>query len=128
VKLLLDTHALLWMFAAPAQLGRRASRAVADTRNVLFLSTASLWEIGIKVGIRKLDLGRRWAQQLERRMTEAGISLLPIALRHCERLSRLPHHHGDPFDRLIAAQSLSEKLIIISRDAQFDAYGAKRLW
>lgn len=128
MKLLLDTHALLWAFGDPEQLSERAAKAIVDTRNALFVSAASLWEIGIKINLRKLHLGKRWARQLERRMTELGVSLLPITLPHCDRLSRLPHHHKDPFDRLIAVQSLTEKLVIVSRDKQFDAYSAKRIW
>jgi len=128
VKLLLDTHTLLWVFGEPERLGDRAARAIVDTRNALFVSAASLWEIGIKVNLRKLDLGKRWARQLDRRMADLGVALLPIALPHCERLSRLPHHHKDPFDRLIAVQSLAEKLVIVSRDKQFDAYGVRRIW
>lgn len=128
MKLLLDTHALLWIFGDPERLGERAVKSIMDTRNALFVSAASLWEIGIKINLRKLDLGKRWARQLERRMAELGVSLLPITLPHCNRLSRLPHHHKDPFDRLIAVQSLTEKLVIVSRDKRFDAYGVKRVW
>lgn len=128
MKLLLDTHTLLWMFAAPKQLGAHAVEALESAQNSLCISAGSLWEISIKISIGKLDLGRDWVRQLDRRMSEANIAVLPIALSHCARVSKLPHHHEDPFDRLIVAQSLAEKLPVVSRDRRFDGYGAKRVW
>lgn len=128
MKLLLDTHALLWMFAAPSRLGDQAAEALVDVQNDLYVSAGSLWEIGIKIGIGKLDLGRDWARQLDRRLSRISIEILPVLLNHCARVSRLPHHHRDPFDRLIIAQALTEKLSVVSRDQHFDSYGVKRLW
>lgn len=128
MKLLLDTHTLLWMFAAPEKLGDQATTLLTDADNTLRVSSASLWEIGIKVSIGKLHIGKNWARQLANCMSQQGIELIPITLAHCERLSLLPHHHKDPFDRLIIAQTIIEKLTLISCDRQLDAYAIKRLW
>jgi PIN domain nuclease of toxin-antitoxin system len=128
MKLLLDTHALLWMFAQPDRLGTRAANALADAHNALCLSAGSLWEISIKIGIGKLDLGENWTRRFSKRLTEAGIAILPIELDHCARVSTLPHHHRDPFDRLIVAQALTEDVPVVSRDRHLDRYGIKRLW
>lgn len=128
MKLLLDTHTLLWMFAAPDRLGEQAAEAVVNVENALSVSAGSLWEIAIKIGIGKLELGQDWSRRLDRRMSQGNITVLPIGIRHCARVSKLPHHHRDPFDRLIIAQSLAEKLPVVSRDEHFDRYGVKRLW
>lgn len=128
MNLLLDTHTLLWMFAAPDRLGEQAAEAVVDAQNALCVSAGSLWEIAIKIDIGKLDLGRDWSRRLDRRMTQSSVTVLPVGLNHCERVSKLPHHHRDPFDRLIVAQSLVEKLPVVSRDDHFDSYGVRRLW
>ena len=96
------------------------------TRN--FISMASFWEIGIKTGLGKLDLGDDPLPRLMARADEDGLQRVGIEPAHSHAISRLPLHHRDPFDRLLAAQALVEKLTIVSADPSFDAYGVTRLW
>jgi PIN domain nuclease of toxin-antitoxin system len=125
---LLDTHALLWLVSGDQRLRRSVVDAMqADgTRN--FISMASFWEIGIKTGLGKLDLGDDPLPRLMARADEDGLQRVGIEPAHCHAISRLPLHHRDPFDRMLAAQALVEKLTIVSADPSFDAYGVTRLW
>jgi PIN domain nuclease of toxin-antitoxin system len=115
VRLLLDTHSILWFAAGTAALSATARAQVADSHNELWASHASDWEMAIKTSLDKLRLDRELPAWLER-------------LDHVVRVSRLPREHGDPFDRLLVAQCAAERLAIVSRDPVFDAYGIKRVW
>lgn len=84
--------------------------------------------MAVKVSLGKLTLGLPLEQLLQREIVSGGFSLLPIEIRHVSMLSSLPFHHRDPFDRLLAAQSLSDDLVFLSVDEAFDAYGIRRLW
>jgi PIN domain nuclease of toxin-antitoxin system len=128
VKLLLDTHALLWAVLSPATLSREAAAAIADPANVILVSAASAWEIATKVRLGKL----RGAETLEREfldvMEDAGYTLLAIDVACALRAGRLPGDHRDPFDRMIAAQALAEDIPILSADPELDAFGVRRIW
>lgn len=128
MRLFLDTHTLLWFSRASPELSAEAQDLIEDTENELFLSIGSPWEIGIKVSTGKLTLGRPADVFFKDRMQRSGIVLLPIMLAHIARVSTLPFHHRDPFDRRLIAQSLTEDIPIISADTAFDAYGITRLW
>lgn len=128
MRILLDTHAFLWYLLADPRLGGSAQSCIADLRNQLFLSKASLWEIVIKVSIGKLTLPAPFAQVIPSKIQQMGLALLEIQLDDLDRLSQLPFHHKDPFDRLLAAQCLVAGLPILSADSDFDAYGLQRLW
>ena len=128
MQLLLDTHTFLWFSRASPELSVKARNLIEDTENELFLSVASPWEVGIKVSTGKLTLGRPANVFFEDRMQRSGIALLPITLAHIARVSNLPFHHRDPFDRMLIAQSLTEGIPIVSADAAFNAYGVQRLW
>ena len=128
MKLLLDTHALLWMLSDAPELSTTAKAAISDARNEKLLSVASLWEITIKVGLRKLPLGQPLDVFLARLESSRFIRRLPIQTAHLLRLESLPHHHRDPFDRLIVAQALSEDCVLLSADRNIDAYSVTRLW
>ena len=125
---LLDTHTLIWSQDDPDQLSAAAVAALTDPANVRLLSAASVWEIGIKVALGKLKLSkpfRLWVQTAKRDLV---LTELPIELDHVERQMTLPHHHRDPFDRMLVAQSLVLGIPVISNDVIFDAYGVTRIW
>ena len=117
-RLLLDTEALIWWDAADTQLGARARALIGDAADV-YVSAASAWEIAIKVARGKLRTTRRPAQAV----ADAGFLELPIGFEHAEAVSRLPPHHGDPFDRLIVAVAQVEGCAIVTSDARFLHYG-----
>jgi PIN domain nuclease of toxin-antitoxin system len=128
VNLLLDTHAFLWFLNNDPQLSAAAKSLIEDPNNRKFVSIATCWEIAIKVGLRKLDLGEPATTFLPRELAANHFDLLGIELRHATFIETLPLHHRDPFDRLLIAQSMIEAIPVISVDAAFDAYGASRLW
>ena len=96
--------------------------------NDCLVSIASFWEIAIKISTGKLRLPSAIERYLPEQMALLGFNTLEIAFRHTTGVARLPLHHRDPFDRLLAAQALEEKISIVSRDAVFGAYGLKRIW
>jgi PIN domain nuclease of toxin-antitoxin system len=128
MDLLLDTHAFLWAAASPSRLGPRARRAILDPRNRVYLSLASVWEMAIKASLGKLRLSAPLSELVARAQSEQGITLLPLELDPVLRVQDLPWHHRDPFDRLIIAQSLFEKIPIVSGDPAFRKYSAKLVW
>lgn len=128
MKLILDAHALIWSVDKPAKLGPNAIQALGNPSNELLLSAGTLWEISIKVGLGKLVLSVPFKRWIEQAVSDLGALLVPIAIEHAEAQMHLPHHHGDPFDRLLVAQSQVEGFEIVSSDSIFDRYGAKRLW
>jgi len=128
VRVLLDTHTFLWWVADAPQLSRPARRVIAAGDNECFLSAASCWEMAIKASIGKLDLDGTVERFVPHQLTENGFSELPVEVRHAARVARLPFHHRDPFDRLLAAQALEEHLAIVSADPIFKRYGVKRIW
>jgi len=108
-------------------LSEEAKALIEDDENELMLSIASVWEMAIKTSLGKLMLAQPF-DKLPAHIEQNKIAILPITVEHTIRLAKLPFHHRDPFDRLIIAQALVEKLPIIGIDATFDAYGVKRLW
>jgi PIN domain nuclease of toxin-antitoxin system len=128
VKALLDTHALIWTMDATEKLGVRAEDFVTDQASKLLLSAATLWEIGIKVGLNKLNLSLPFRDWMTIAFADLNLTLLPITLEVADIQSRLSHHHKDPFDRLLVAQALAEDVPIVSVDDKLDAYGITRIW
>ena len=128
MKLLLDTHAVIWWVDHDELLSESAHEAIADPQNELFISAASIWEISIKVGIGKLKLSLPYREWMNTAVADLRASILPISVESCDVQSSLPLHHGDPFDRLIVAQSSVEQVAIVSSDEMFDRYGVHRLW
>jgi PIN domain nuclease of toxin-antitoxin system len=128
VNLLLDTHAFLWFLDNDPQLSATAKRLIEDPINRKFVSMATCWELAIKVGLRKLDLGELATTFLPRELAANHFDLLGIELRHATFVETLPLHHRDPFDRLLIAQSMIEAIPVISVDVAFDVYGVSRLW
>ena len=128
MKLLLDTHSLLWFLSADARLSGTAKVAIEDPANERYLSPISLLEIALKVRIGKLTLPAPFATIFPAQLTANDIHLLPLAPAHIEPLTRLPLHHRDPFDRVVASAALVETLTVVSKDPAFDLYGVSRIW
>lgn len=128
MKHLLDTNALLWFLAGDDRLSDTAQQLIDDTSNETFLSIVSLWEIAIKVRLGKLDLDRPFEQVFPERLHFNRIEILDITVDSLIKLTNLPYHHRDPFDRMIIAQGLVEGFPIISVDTGYDAYGVDREW
>lgn len=117
------------MVADDPRLPASARRRIIDSDDLAW-STASLWEIGIKLSLHRPDFRLRqgWERQIPEEMSRNGIRRLDLQPSHCAAVSALPWHHRDPFDRLLAAQALCEKRHLLSRDDAFDAYAVKRVW
>jgi PIN domain nuclease of toxin-antitoxin system len=126
VRLLLDTVVLIYAVEAPEQLSRRAAAALQNSENILELSAISLSEIAIKAALGKLRISAATARQA---VQDLDIRILPYTGEHGLRLFDLPLHHGDPFDRQIIAQALSEKIPIVTSDRKFNLYkGVTIIW
>lgn len=128
MTLLLDTHTFLWFCQDDPSLSVTAKTLIENPANRKLVSVASCWEIAIKAGLGKLKLGEPSGTYIPNALARTGFDLLPISLVHATGVESLPPHHKDPFDRLLAAQALSEAIPIVSVDGIFDLYGLKRLW
>jgi PIN domain nuclease of toxin-antitoxin system len=124
---LLDSHALLWLVEMPHLLSPRVRELAADGSSDFVLSVATPWELAIKETNGKLD-SRGILDRFEHIASRAGYTMLPTTVSQAIRSGRLPLHHKDPFDRLLAAQALDLCIPLISRDAIFDLYGVQRVW
>src|SRR4051812_12083730 len=124
---LLDTHTLIWFINGEEELSQHARKLIEHKNANNFLSIGSLWEIAIKISLGKLKLRTSYAD-ISEQINNNGFQILPITFEDTLRLSALPFHHRDPFDRLIIAQSISNKLTLISKDKQFINYGITPLW
>lgn len=128
MKFLLDTEAWLWSLTEPERLNTKARALLSDRANMLYLSAASSWEIAIKYAIDKLPLPEPPMTYVPSRMAAQGIHALPIEHVHALRVSELPMHHRDPFDRLIIAQSQIESIPVITADRMFREYDLTIMW
>jgi len=128
MKVLIDTHSLIWFVDQDHMLTRVAHAAISDPNNELLVSAGSVWEIAIKVAKGKLPLSLPFRSWIDKATADLGFEVLPITVDHAERQTTLPAHHGDPFDRLLAAQALVEGIPLVSCDTIFDAYGVNRIW
>lgn len=124
---LVDTHTLLWCATEPEKLSRSAAEIVYDFNSVILVSTVVPWELAIKTNTGKLDAAKL-ITEFEQRMLRLGFLTQQIETSHAIRSGLLPFHHRDPFDRLLAAQSLEMNVPILSRDRQLDLYGVHRIW
>lgn len=128
MRVLLDTHTLLWFIEADPLLSARARDVIERPDTNVFLSMASAWEIVIKVRIGKIVLRDTLATLIVQQQRNSGLILLPILMEHLAPLATLPLHHRDPFDRLLIVQAMVENMPIVSVDATFDAYDVLRIW
>lgn len=127
MKLLLDTHAFIWFVENDANLPVKLRNQIEDTDNEIFISIVSLWEIAIKTSLGKLEMAIDLPTIINK-IEENGFVILPIFPEHTVYVSSLHFHHRDPFDRMLIAQTIIEKLKIISKDGVFDSYGVDWLW
>jgi len=127
MRLLLDTHTFLWFIDDNPRLSSNA-KSLLESDNDLLLSTASLWEIAIKLSIGKLALPQPFEPFMRQQLSVNAIDVLQIETAHLSVVATLPFHHRDPFDRLLVAQASVEQLPIVSADVGFDAYSIGRMW
>lgn len=127
MKLLLDTHAVLWYLSGDKRL-RASARRRLEGSSEKFLSIASIWELAIKLSLGKLELDDPLAVVVDAALSDGNAALLAISRQDAMRVATLPWHHRDPFDRLLVAQALEHELTILSADDSFDAYGVRRVW
>ncbi len=128
MKLLLDTHTLLWFIAGSASLSADARSLIEDAGHEKFVSIVSIWETAIKVSIGKMSLSAPFDVLFPHQLQINGFELLPVKIEHTSVVTTLPFHHRDPFDRLLIAQVIEEKMTLVSVDEIFDDYSVKRLW
>jgi PIN domain nuclease of toxin-antitoxin system len=121
VRLLLDTHVLLWALGAPKRLGKEARAAIEDPDNEVMFSAASIWEIAIKSALRKGDFVVA-PDEILAAAVASGLSELPVRSAAAVHVAKLPPHHRDPFDRLLIAQAVTEPAIFYTADAQLEVY------
>ncbi|MDF5728637.1 MAG: type II toxin-antitoxin system VapC family toxin [Rhizonema sp. PD38] len=128
MKLLLDTQCLLWWFAQPERLNSETIAQIDNETNELWLSVASVWEMGIKIAIGKLPLPEPLDSYISSRMMQLGAKSLSITASHAVQASALPLHHRDPFDRMLIAQAQMEEMMLVSADSIFRQYDVSILW
>lgn len=128
MRLLLDTHALIWWLAGDEALSRRVRGAIADEVNEIAVSAASAMEIATKFRIGKLTGAALLAQSFEEIIAEQGFGVLPISVHHARLAGEMNIAHKDPFDRLLIAQAQVEDMVLVSNEAMFDGFAVKRLW
>lgn len=128
MRLLLDTHVLIWYFNTDPKMSARALALIADPANEKLVSPASYWEIAIKLATGKSLFAVSFLEFVREAIFDNGFTILPIEPRHCEPLVTLTLHHKDPFDRMLIAQASVENIPLVSVDTAFDPYPITRLW
>jgi PIN domain nuclease of toxin-antitoxin system len=128
LRLLLDTHALIWWLAGDEALSRRARDAIADEDNAVAVSAASAMEVATKFRIGKLPDAALLAQDFEAIIASQGFAELPISVHHARIAGAMNIAHKDPFDRLLIAQAQAGDMVLVSNEALFDGFAVKRLW
>jgi PIN domain nuclease of toxin-antitoxin system len=128
VRLLLDTHTLLWWLSGDEKLEPSALSAILEPANDVLVSAASAWEIATKYRLGKLPTATDLVADFGGILRTQGFKDLPITLDHAQHAGMLPGPHKDPFDRMLVAQALHERLVLVSNEQVFDQYGVVRLW
>ena len=128
MRVLIDTHVFLWWVEGDRALPAKARAALTDQDNECLFSLASVWELAIKAGLGKLKLALPVQRYVVEHVAVNGFQMLDIRMAHVGRVESLDPHHGDPFDRLLIAQALEEKLPVVTADPVFRNYGVKRIW
>jgi len=124
MRLMLDTHALIWALEGSTRLLKPARRVIADPANEILVSSVCAWEIAIKKSMGKLDV----PDDLIEAIDDAGFIRRPLGFAEAARLGRLPKHHSDPFDRMLIAHALEERCAVVTRDAQIARYAIETIW
>ena len=127
-EVLLDTQAVLWANLSPELLSTTAAAMIEDESSIILVSAASAWEIATKVRLGKLPGAVTFEREFMQLPRRAGYTLLPITPEIALRSGRLAGKHGDPFDRMIAAQALTLDVPVISNDPMLDGFGVRRIW
>jgi PIN domain nuclease of toxin-antitoxin system len=128
MKILLDTHTFILYITDSPQLSQKAKQLIENENTEKLLSLASVWEMGIKHSIGKLNFARPFMEFIKEQLVITNIGLLGIDFEPIEFITTLPLHHRDPFDRIIIAQAILEGIPVIGADGMFDAYGITRFW
>ncbi len=128
MKYLIDTHTFIWASFNDSRLSKTAKDIFLDQTNEIHFSKASIWEMSIKIQLKKLDIVTNLNSFILNHAENNNINILDIALKHILRVQYLELHHRNPFDRLLIAQSILEEMPIISADKAFDKYDCKRIW
>ena len=128
MRLLLDTHSLIWWLEGSGRLSAPAQRAIADEENDVLISAASAWEIATKYRLGKMPSAEALARDVPGAIASQGFAELPITMADAVRAGSLPGPHRDPFDRMLIAQAQTRDLVFISNEMIFDQYGVHRLW
>ena len=124
MRLLLDTHAALWLLSGDERLGERAREHLLDDTNRVLLSAAVVWEVAIKRSLGKLVVPDEYLSLL----LGSGVQALPVSIEHAAAVEGLPWHHRDPFDRLLVAQAAAERAALVSGDEALRPYGVPLVW
>lgn len=128
MRLLLDTHALLWAVEDPKRLSPVVRRRIENGRNRVFVSLASLWELAIKGAVGRLETSRPLDVIIEDALELHGFEQMDLRIDHALRIAKLPALHGDPFDRMIVAQAIEERCTLVTRDRTLQAYPVDHVW
>ena len=128
MRQLLDTHSFLWFIMGSSRLSTKVQALIEDENNENLLSVASVWEMAIKYSLGKLNLSLPFDLFIKQQLNLNDIGLLDININHISVVAALPFHHRDPFDRLLIAQAMVERLPILSADSVFAAYGVELFW
>ena len=128
MKVLLDTHTLLWWVLGSPQLSTTAAAVLGDTGTAIVVSAVSGHEIATKYRLGKLPVPARLAEHLEQMVAENGWQPLPLSIAHAQLAGRLPGAHKDPFDRMLAAQALIEDMPLVTKDSAVAGFGVKTIW
>ncbi len=128
MRLLLDTHTVLWFFMGNSRLSDKVRDLVEDGHNHKLISVATVWEMSIKQSQNKLTLEKTASDYIEEKIRLDDFELLPIQLNHLRILSSFPFYHKNPFYRLLIAQAMQENIPILSKDMAFNAYPIQRIW
>ncbi len=128
MSILLDTHTFLWYLNGDESLSDKARKSIDKKNSVVYVSIASIWEISIKIGLKKLKIDVS-LEELENQISLNNFIILPLKFEHIIELSKLDNHHRDPFDRILIAQSFSEKIAVLTKDTHFNHYkGITVIW
>lgn len=127
MRLLLDTHAIIWHIEQNPSLSAKASRAIKNPDNEIFVSAVNIWELSIKVSLGKLKLPKT-VKEIAAELRSGGVTFIQISDEHAMATEALPWHHRDPFDRMLIAQTRQEGLTLVARDDVFDQYDVALLW
>ena len=122
MKILVDTQCWLWLTSAPERFSTQTLRQIGAPETELYFSAASAWEIAIRYGLGKLRLPERPGEYVANYLRQTRTTTLPISVEHASHVAELPPHHRDPFDRLLVAQAVLERLPILTADAQIGKY------